>query len=270
MTYSFSKMSGAGNDFVVIDNRRLKIRQRARLARQVCDRHEGIGADGLLLLEPSRRYSYLMRYYNADGTDGGMCGNGARCIAWFAFLYHIAPRNHTFEALGKPYAANILGKERVSIAFPDPAPLHPTWKVKTRIPGNSRVSFIDTGSPHAVVRLRRESLSKFNVVEAGRSLRWDPTFQPLGTNVNYVQVNSATSITIRTYERGVEAETRACGTGSIACAVTGSELWGLKSPVRVEARGGILKVSFTTSSEGFTDILLEGHAKIVFEGTLRA
>ncbi len=268
MRLRFAKMSGAGNDFVVLDNRRNRITRRSGLARRLCDRHEGIGADGLLLVEPSRRYHYRMRYYNADGSEGGMCGNGARCIGWFAYLRRIAPKEHQLEALGSAYSASIRGHERISISFPDPSPLVPNWKLSSKDANVGIVSYIDTGSPHAVIRLRRGGLKTLHAEDVGRFIRYDRSFQPRGTNVNFVEVSDSTHIQIRTYERGVEAETKACGTGSIACSVVGTNLWGLKSPVSVKVAGGTLKVSFRTVGNEVTDVKLEGKARIVYEGAI--
>lgn len=268
MKLPFSKMSGTGNDFVVIDNRRLRIRGRARLARKLCDRHEGIGADGMLLVEPSRSFHYTMRYYNADGTDGGMCGNGARCIAWFSYVKRIAPARHDFEALRNKYEALVRAKERVSIGFPDPSAVQTAWVPAQPYPDLRGISFVDTGSPHAVVRLAKGKLEKFPVTPLGRSIRFDPSFAPHGTNVNFVEVLGPQDVGIRTYERGVEVETKACGTGSIACAITGAMLWGLVSPVRVHAPGGMLRVTFQSGEGRFTNVLLEGKARIVYEGSI--
>ena len=268
MTLSFAKMSGAGNDFIVLDNSHGRLRRKAALARRLCHRHEGIGADGLLLLERSRKYDYRMRYYNADGTDGGMCGNGGRCIAWFAYVNGLAPRNHSFEALGREYRARIAGNELVSLSFPDPSLITSPWKTRVKPDGLRDISFIDTGSPHAVVRLGRGRLKKFPVTSVGRLLRNDASFRPSGTNVNFIEVQSRTRLSIRTYERGVEAETMACGTGSIACSIVGADLWNMKSPVKVMAPGGVLTVAFQKINGVYTDITLEGGARIVYEGTI--
>ncbi len=265
----FVKMSGAGNTFVLIDNRRNLISRRAAIARRLCDRYEGIGADGLLLLERSRPGAYLMQYYNADGSGGGMCGNGARCIAWYAYLHGIARKTHLLEALGRLYEARIDRREVVRISFPEPGPLHTAWRTSVKQPGLPDPAYIDTGSPHAVYRVRRGSLEACTVGETGRRVRYDRSFKPSGTNVNFIEIERPNAIRIRTYERGVEAETRACGTGSIASVLAGSELWGLRSPVSVQAPGGRLKVFFKKNGRVFSGIQLQGTARIIYGGSIR-
>jgi len=267
MKIQFSKMNGAGNDFVVIDNRSMRIVQRSHLARHLCDRHRGIGADGLLLLERSKKAAYRMMYYNADGSYGGMCGNGGRCIASFAATQGIAPRNHFFEALDYVYRAQIrLGGGQVRLWMKPPRHM--------RI-GNSleyeddilSVHTIDTGSPHAVVFVQKGRLKGLDIENVGRWLRRHAAFQPTGVNANFVEKTGPRSIKMRTYERGVEAETQACGTGSVACSVLGSVVAGLRSPVSVATRSGdILKVSFVRSDDGFQEVVLEGPATVSFKG----
>jgi diaminopimelate epimerase len=265
----FAKMSGSGNDFVVIDNRRGRLRQRRRFARILCERTEGIGADGMLLLERSKRADYLMRYYNADGSDGGMCGNGGRCVAWFAFVRGIAPRHHRFEALGQYYEARIIKEELVVLAFPKPEEYRRS--VRTGASQFRTAAFVDTGSPHAVVSLDKMDLQQVDVAGEGRKLRHARAFGKAGANVNFMMWTGQSRIAIRTYERGVEAETKACGTGSIACSLVASELWGARSPVRVVTRSGEeLLVRFSGDAPSWTGISLQGGARITFEGRIDA
>jgi len=260
-------MSGTGNDFVVIDNRNGRIRNRRALARRLCDRHGGIGADGLLLLESSAKTVYTMRYYNADGTDGGMCGNGGRCIAWFAFKKGIAGKRHEFTALTRVYEASVTRNEWVSLKFPSPGPLKRGVATGQRDIHRERSAYIDTGSPHVVISLPG-GLNKYPVTEIGRTIRNRKRQFPAGTNVNFIEIHSPGSLSIRTYERGVEAETMACGTGSIACSLAGVLLWGMRSPVSVRAPGGMLRVSFRQRGQEIEDVRLAGSAKITFEGMI--
>ena len=269
MKIRFTKMSGAGNDFVVIDNRSRQIRNGRKAARILCDRRWGIGADGLLLLEKSQKADYRMRYFNADGSYGGMCGNGGRCIARYAVFYRIAPRNHRFEALRQIYEAAVTASE-VALAMKDPRSL--ILNKKIRLDGkSSSVSFVDTGSPHVVVpcsSLGRGKLLKFiDVVGVGREIRFHGEFKPSGANANFIERMKGNSIRIRTYERGVEAETMACGTGSIASAIVASRLWKLNSPVNVIPESGKrLRVEFEDKGASISKVRLIGPAVITFKG----
>jgi diaminopimelate epimerase len=269
MRISFTKMSGAGNDFVVIDNRSRRLRDGRKAARILCDRRWGIGADGLLLLEKCRKAAYRMMYYNADGSYGGMCGNGGRCIARYAVLDDIAPRNHRFEALNHIYTASVKGTE-VELTMKDPQRLR--MKRTIRLAGKSLdVSQVDTGSPHVVVCCksmgRGASLRKLDVAGLGKQIRYHQGFTPSGANVNFIERGKGNSLYIRTYERGVEAETLACGTGSIASAIIASRLWDLHSPVSViPASGKILRVEFEDDGKNFANIRLVGPATVSFHG----
>jgi diaminopimelate epimerase len=267
----FTKLSGAGNDFVLVDNRRRIITRPKALAQRLCDRRFGIGADGLLLLERSKRADYTMKYYNADGTDGGMCGNGGRCIAWYAVAKRIAPRRHRFEALGHVYEAEVRRSE-VSLHMKDIS-----WPGLDEAASAGDRTFryhrIDTGAPHAVLLLPQQALSArlddIPVEAVGRVLRSHDAFAPTGTNVDFVEPTGERQIRMRTYERGVEAETLACGTGSIACAVAAHISWGYASPVTVTtASGRTLSVRFRRDGNRFVDVFLAGPAEITFEGTV--
>jgi diaminopimelate epimerase len=265
----FTKMSGAGNDFVVIDNRLRRIRNGPRAARMLCDRRWGVGADGLLLLEKSRKADYRMMYYNADGSYGGMCGNGGRCIARYAVLTGIAHGNHRFEALRHVYAARVKGT-KVELTMKDPGKLDLNMRI--RLQGKPvKVSFVNTGSPHVVVLsdgLGREKTSRaIDVIDLGREIRYHAAFKPAGTNANFVKRLKGNSVQIRTYERGVEAETMACGTGSIACAIVASRLWKLKPPIVVVPESGKrLTVDFDDDGERISRVHLIGPAVISFYG----
>ena len=270
-TLRFTKLTGAGNDFVLIDNRTGRIRNAPALARHLCDRRFGVGADGLLLIERSRTARYRMKYYNADGSHGGMCGNGGRCIARYAVARRIAPARHTFEALGHVYTALVRSKS-VTLLMKD---VQDTGSPQVLDEGGGRWEYVrlDTGSPHIVLPVPQEGLKSdfadLPVRDLGRTLRRHVAFQPVGTNVNFVERVSAKCLRMRTYERGVEQETLACGTGSIACALTGHRLWGMHSPVSILTAGGsTLRISFRLVQGVFRDIRLTGPAEIVFEGTV--
>jgi len=272
MRFQFTKMTGAGNDFVVIDNRSRRIKDRARLARLLCDRRWGIGADGLLLLERSRKADYRMMYYNADGSYGGMCGNGGRCIALYAVKMHIAPSEHAFEALGYVYRARVK-RNTVCLWMKQPKDLKINAAVRF-LGRRQRLNFVDTGSPHAVVPVEtlgrgRTKLQGLDVFTIGRSLRHHSLFAPRGTNVNFVELKRDKSLRIRTFERGVENETLACGTGSIAAAIVAHILWRVNPPVRVIPRSGVpLLVDFDDRLGRITNVRLTGPAQITFVGSV--
>jgi diaminopimelate epimerase len=262
----FTKASGAGNDFVVLDNRTRRLPEgQAALARALCSRPFGVGADGLLILEPSLRADFAMKYYNADGSYGGMCGNGGRCIARFAYLKGMVGRTMSFEALDHIYRAECID-EGVRLTMRDPGPLEKDVRLTAR---GSEITghFIDTGSPHYVIL--SEDLDSVDVLNLGRSIRQHPRFQPSGTNVDFVKVMAEGALAMRTYERGVEAETLACGTGSVAAASVGVIVLGIKSPVIIRTRSGErLIVTLARSGDRVVQPVLEGSAHMVFEGTL--
>ncbi len=263
---SFTKASGAGNDFVLVNNIRGDLRvDYARLARAACDRHYGVGGDGLLVVERSPRADFTMLYYNADGSFGGMCGNGGRCIARFALLEGVAGRAQRFEALDHVYEAEI-GAESVRLHMKDAPPM----RANIPIHAGGRTfsgSFIDTGAPHVVIP--GSDLENIDVAALGKEIRNDPRFSPGGTNVNFVRTGNGSTIEIRTYERGVESETLACGTGSVASALVGSGLQGLESPVTVGVRSGEkLLVHFRKTGNSWTDVSLEGSAHMLFQGRM--
>jgi diaminopimelate epimerase len=263
----FTKASGAGNDFVLVDGRgggELPT-DRSALARALCSRHFGVGADGLLLLMPSDRADFRMEYYNADGSYGGMCGNGGRCIARYALAMGIAASPLTFEALDHLYKAAAEG-ELIRIRMKDPSDI-----LENPVPAALRKTetawFVDTGSPHLVIFT--PDVERVNLPERGRALRMHPAFAPEGANVNFVQMLSASSIRMRTYERGVEAETLACGTGSVASAVAAWRGGLAAPPVRILTTGGEdLLVDFRGEAGRVTDVTLTGSAHLLFEGVV--
>ncbi len=266
MTIEFTKASGAGNDFVIVDNMDGRIRtDKPRLAAVLCSRHFGIGADGLLLVEPSATANFRMLYFNADGSTGGMCGNGGRCVARYAFLRGIAPAQQSFEALGFVYHADVQGAA-VRLRMKDPEGFRPPFPLETPRE-NVTASFVDTGAPHAVVF--DTSLEERDVPGTGRLLAHHVAFGEAGTNVNFVQLLGDDRIAMRTYERGVEDETLACGTGSVACAIVASMQFGLRSPVHVQTRSGEdLHVEFSNQDGLLNHVVLVGSAHMLFSGTV--
>jgi diaminopimelate epimerase len=266
MQLSFTKMNGAGNDFVMIDNRDQALALDPPRVALLCDRHRGIGADGVLAVEPAQQGAdFRMRYYNADGGEAEMCGNGARCFARFAQRLGWNNREMSFETLAGVIRASFPG-DLVRITMSDPHSHRPPFDLET----NGRilnVHFLNTGVPHAVVFT--DDIAAVDVARDGAALRYHPAFAPRGTNANFVQVLAPESIAIRTYERGVEAETLACGTGVCAAALLYSLRAGSSSPVRVKVRGGdTLEVGFEASGSGFRNVALTGPADFVFDGTI--
>jgi diaminopimelate epimerase len=260
----FLKVSGAGNDFVLVDNFSLSLSlDWAAFARSVCSRSFGVGADGLLVIEPSARASFTMHYYNADGSFGGMCGNGGRCVARYAVERGISNSPVTFEACGRIYNAEVAG-ETVELHLPDIK--QQPKRERFAYPGKPEVEgwFVDSGSPHVVIQT--DSLDSVDVDGIGRQIRYHPLVGTPGANVNFY--HKGNPIRLRTYERGVEAETQACGTGAIATAVVSFVADGSAPPVSLHVRSGEeLVVNFTRTSTGFSNISLRGSAHFVFLGT---
>ncbi|MEI6033840.1 MAG: diaminopimelate epimerase [Verrucomicrobiae bacterium] len=261
---NFTKMNGAGNDFVVVDNRGLGLVLSPDAIAKLCDRHRGIGADGLLAVEPSSTGAdFRMRYYNADGGEAEMCGNGARCFARFAArLLPQAPASLTFDTPAGRISARFAG-ELVTIAMSEPRDLREPARLDVAGAACS-VHFLNTGVPHAVVFV--DDVEAVDLPIAGAALRWHPEFAPAGANANFAQGVSPGHLVLRTFERGVEAETLACGTGVCAAALLHHLATGAPSPVDVRVRGGeTLTVGFD-SSGGLKNVTLTGPAEFVFDG----
>ncbi len=264
-------MTGAGNDFVVIDDRKKKIKNPSKVARLLCDRKWGIGADGLIILRNHPDANFEMFYYNADGSYGGMCGNGGRCISFFAIVNKIAPKEHSFYSVNYKYTAKLSGKNQITLTMKNPSNIHLNQQIRLpEYPDPITYHFIDTGSPHVVIESEqfRNHLDEINVVKIGRYIRFHSQFQPNGTNVNFI-AKTDNSIAIRTYERGVEDETLACGTGSIASAIVSHLLWNYKQPVTIIPKSNQqLKVSFRNENNIIKNVKLTGPADIVFTGVI--
>lgn len=266
MTLSFHKMNGAGNDFVVIDNRDLKLQFTKKQIAQLCDRQRGVGADGLLAVEPAEKGAdYKFRYYNADGGEAEMCGNGARCFGKFTALLSSPPQKSvSFETIAGTLSADLLG-ENVRIAMSEPHGLE--LKMPLEVDGlDKAIHFINTGVPHLVIFV--DNLSELDVLKYGAALRYHQRFAPAGTNVNFAQIIDNQHIAIRTYERGVEGETLACGTGMTACALIHHLLTQAPSPVLVDVAGGeTLEIGFSPKKSNiFHNVTLTGPAEFVFTG----
>ena len=260
-------MSGSGNDFIIIDNRQ-KIVDEADLPHfieRVCQRKISVGADGLILIEPSARVDFKWRFFNSDGSLADMCGNGARCAARFAYIMGIASTDMSFETDAGIVGAQVKG-ERVKVKMPDPTDLRLDVEVVLE-GGKQTVNSLNTGVPHAVIL--RNQIEDLDVVKLGREIRYHPDFSPAGTNVNFICRQKKNDISIRTYERGVEDETLACGTGSIAGAIVGAVKLGLQSPVQVRVRSGsYLSIYFAEIDGQYKDIYMEGDARIIYTATL--
>jgi len=263
---AFAKLSGAGNDFVVIDNRQNVIPEnQAEFISKVCARRVSVGADGVLLVENSDVADFKMRYFNSDGSEAETCGNGARCIAKFAYSEGIVSDKMTFETKAGLYSAEIIG-DAVKLGMSDATGLRLSFPIRLS-DGLHTISFVNTGVPHAVFFV--DDLDGADVFKLGRETRYHKDFEPKGTNANFIKVKDKSNIDIRTYERGVEDETLACGTGSIASAIAASALGITASPVTMHTRGGFpLKIHFKQDSDGAKEVYLEGDARIIFKGDL--
>ena len=266
MTLEFTKMNGAGNDFVMVDNRDGRYGlSRDQIAR-LCDRHRGIGADGLIAVEGTSELP-RMRYYNADGGEAEMCGNGARCFSRFAArLLGQTAGNLSFQTEAGMLSAELLPEERVRLRMSEPHSLQLAHSLRV-LEQDLEVHSLNTGVPHAVTFV--QNLDETPVVELGRSLRRHQRFAPAGTNANFVQILAPSSLAIRTYERGVENETLACGTGVVAAALIHHHLTKAAAPITVQVRGGdTLEVGFILENGHPGGVTLAGPADFVFTGSV--
>ncbi len=263
----FYKMSGSGNDFIIIDNRDLSLNvgDLPSFARKVCQRKISVGADGLLLVEPSNIADFKWQFFNSDGSVAEMCGNASRCVARYAYLKGIAPKKMSFETLAGIISAEV-NDDVVKVRLTDPSPLKPGMKIN--INGSEIIlDCIDTGVPHAVCFI--DNVENCAVVEDGRKIRRHEYFQPRGTNANFVSVIDRHKIRVRTYERGVEDETLACGTGDVASVLAAAQRGLVDSPVDVIVQSTeTLRIYFSRKNDRFAEIYLEGLVKIVYQGFL--
>lgn len=257
MTATFYKYQGTGNDFVILDNRTAHFPAKDHdLIRRICDRRFGVGADGLMLLERSEIADFKMRYYNADGKPGSMCGNGGRCIAAFANLLGISQDSVVFEAMGEKYTAEIKdGLVRLMMSD------------VSQVASYKDHVFLDTGSPHHVTF--RDRLDAVDVVNEGRQIRQGEPYGEEGANVNFVERMGEDTFRVRTYERGVEDETLSCGTGVTAVAIASHHLGEAKgNKIKLMTEGGELSIEFKKHKDRYSDIVLIGPATFVFKGEI--
>jgi len=260
-------MQGSGNDFILIDNRRglLKGTNLKEFAITVCNRHYSVGADGLIVIVPSKKTDFRWRFFNADGSEAEMCGNGSRCAARFAYLRKIAKTDMAFETLAGIIHARVKNRI-VKVELTRASDL----RMNIAVPLDSGLRmghFINTGVPHLIYLSK--DLDHEDVERIGRTTRYHDLFRPAGTNVNFIQILGKHRLRVRTYERGVEGETLACGTGSVAAALVAGALGAVASPVEVLTSGGErLNVSFERAPDGFNSIYLEGEAQVICEGFL--
>jgi len=268
---AFEKMSGTGNDFVVIDNRDngIPLESQAEMARKVCRRKFSVGADGLILLKDSEIADFGWDFYNADGSVAEMCGNGARCAARFAYRHEIAGRTMKLETLAGIVEAEICDSDEV-VKVKMTKPFDFKLELSLRLDDQEfSVAFVNTGVPQAVIFVDKEEVP---VKKWGRKVRFHELFEPKGTNANFVRVTGPGQLKVRTYERGVEDETMACGTGAVASALFASMHKEMDSPIEVETSGGELLTVFFNLQDGpvADEVYLQGPTRIICTGNLTA
>jgi diaminopimelate epimerase len=267
MKIPFMKISGSGNDFILIDHQEpfLKEDRLRDFIRKVCRRRISVGADGLILIERTQKADFKWRYFNADGGEAEMCGNGGRCAARFAFFKGIAGPSLKFETSVGILSAEVNGI-RVKLELPKPFGL----KMDEMVPIEGKeypLSSINTGVPHAVLFV--EDLERLDVVRIGRAIRYHSHFSPSGTNADFIRSGNGSPLSIRTYERGVEDETLACGTGAVASALVAAFKGLVKSPVSIQTRGGeVLTVYFEIEGSEVKKVFLEGDVHIIYEAEM--
>jgi diaminopimelate epimerase len=263
----FYKMSGSGNDFIIIDNRNRIVPETelSRLITAICRRKLSVGADGFILVEDSDQADFKWRFFNADGSLAEMCGNGARCAARFAVINGIAASPLCFETAAGVVRAEVSAG-RVKVKMQAPVDLKLDYSVELH-DGPRTGSSVNTGVPHVI--LMEDHIDQLEIVDLGREIRNHSDFAPTGTNVNFICRLTQDNIAIRTYERGVEDETLACGTGSIASALISACQLDMGSPIHVKTRSGeYLTIFFKQNNDRFTDIYMQGDARIIYHGKL--
>ena len=262
----FYKMHSAGNDFILIDNRQAQFDPENHVRiRMLCSRRTGIGADGLLLLEESATADFRLSYYNADGFPAEMCGNGARCAVYLAHRLKMAPPQCRFEIRDHIYEAETMPDQRVRLQMVPPRVLLAPDELAQISTGDfPEMMWLNTGVPHLVIRVNTPP-EKLDVDKWGAHFRNHPRFHPPGTNVNFVNPVKPNHLRVRVYERGVEQETLACGTGAVACGVYAALRLSAASPVMVEPPGGTLPGEF---SRDLTNVTLSGAVVLIYEGRI--
>lgn len=256
MKLHFYKYQGTGNDFILLDNRKKELQLNSRQIAMLCDRHRGIGADGLMLLEDKKGYDFHMVYYNADGNESSMCGNGGRCITAFAQRLGIISTHASFTAIDGVHKASINDNDTITLHMSD----------VNGIDTYTDYCLLNTGSPHYVKWVA--DVQNAAVVAEGRAIRHRHDFEPNGINVNFVQ-RDGDNLIVRTYERGVENETLSCGTGVTASAIAASGAETGYFDTRIQTPGGILEVTFMKNGPASAEqVTLRGAAEFVFEGDI--
>ncbi|TDW48501.1 diaminopimelate epimerase [Flavobacterium sp. 270] len=258
MQIEFYKYQGTGNDFVMIDNRsEFFPKEDVKLIERLCDRRFGIGADGLILLENDANTDFRMVYYNSDGNQSSMCGNGGRCLVAFANKLGVIENNTIFNATDGLHHASIGADAIVSLGMID----------VNEVQRKDSYTFLNTGSPHHVQIV--DDLKHYNVKDNGAAIRYGELYGEKGSNVNFVEKIDNDTFSLRTYERGVEDETLACGTGATAVAIAMNAIGETdKTSINLNVEGGKLVVSFDKMGDHFSNVFLNGPAKFVFKGTI--
>lgn len=271
----FYKMSGGGNDFIIINtfNTHLETIDKDKLAILLCNRYFSIGADGLIFIEPSYKADFFYRHYNPDGSLANICGNGSRCISLFAYTKNYAGQKMKFESPAGIFSSEIFpDNQTVKVSFV------PAINLRLNIPINTNdfagnVHYIEPGVPHAILFF--DNIEELDVAKIGKQILYHPQFQPAGTNVNFVSISDDKNIKLRTFERGLEYETMACGTGAISSSILTNIIKNLQPPIYVHTKGGmILEIDFTIKHDsnsnpiGAENITMTGEAKFVFEGSI--
>lgn len=262
----FVKMHASGNDFIIIDTRQGQVQGDVpEFVRKVCRPHYSVGADGLILIQGSETADFRWQFFNSDGGEVEMCGNGSRCAARFAYMKGIAGRKLAFETLAGVIHAEITDG-MVKVQLTGPKDYNP--EVSVKLGGWTREgSFINTGVPHVVYFV--DDIDVVDVLSEGSLTRYNELFRPNGTNANFAKVIGRGEMAVRTYERGVEGETLACGTGATAAALVAGAKGLVDSPVRLKTQGGsVLKVYFSWDGQAFSDVFLEGDAVLVYQGVI--
>ncbi len=258
MQIKFYKYQGTGNDFVMIDNRQVFFpKENSQLIERLCDRRFGIGADGLILLENDTETDFRMVYYNSDGNESSMCGNGGRCLVAFAKSLNVINDKTSFNAIDGLHHASILENGIVSLQMKD----------VDKVTINKNYLFLNTGSPHHVTMVN--DIENFDVKTNGAEIRFSDLYGNTGSNVNFVTQLSENHFRLRTYERGVEDETLSCGTGATATAIAMNACGKTKATnIALDVEGGTLRVSFHKKGTTYSNVFLEGKAEFVFEGII--
>ena len=258
MKFIFYKYEGTGNDFIFIDNRKSSFpKTDIKLIEKLCDRRFGIGADGLILLEDDAETDFRMVYYNSDGNQSSMCGNGGRCIVAFAKSLNLIDDQATFLATDGLHHAYILENGIISLGM----------KNVDGVKIEKDYVFLNTGSPHHVMLV--DDLDNYDVKTNGAQIRYSDLYGKAGSNVNFVKQISDNHFRLRTYERGVEDETYSCGTGATAAAIAMYAIGKTNSNhIKLDVEGGELEVSFEKVGTTYTNVFLKGPATFVFEGEI--